>query len=147
MLYKHIHKDRINSLMTISAAVIIAARLNATNWNNAKNTSKIFNCNYKGKKKQEEASQNHSTAVLLISCLQHSSSQLIQLLLLLLFPFLFTQISVGFSSLGVPKGPPHIPLAEPLAPPGRDQVSGVFCKGTMVLGGGGGLRGVSKKYN
>lgn len=68
--------------------------------------------------------------------LQHSSSHLIQLLLLLLFPFLFTQILVSFSSPGVPKGT-HIPLTEPSAPPGRDWVSCALCKGTTILGGGG----------
>lgn len=70
--------------------------------------AKKRNRNYKGKKKQEEARQS-GPQLCRSPAPQRSSCRLIQLLLLLSFPFLFTQISVSFSSLGVPEHPFHRP--------------------------------------
>lgn len=139
MLYKHIHKDRVNSLMTISAAVIIAARLNATNWNNTKILAKKnINCNYRSKSRQKQA----KTVLQLCRSpahLQRSSSQLIQLLLLLPFLFLFTQILGRLSSPRVPDGPlpPTLLSPQPLQAESKLVVCSV--KELRYLG-------VSKKY-
>lgn len=70
--------------------------------------AKKRNRSYKGKKKQEEARQS-GPQLCRSPAPQRSSCRLIQLLLLLSFPFLFTQISVSFSSLGVPEHPSDPP--------------------------------------
>jgi len=44
---------------------------------------------------------------------------------------------------GVPEQPPHTPIAEPSAPPERDQVCCVLCKPATILVGVEDL----KKYN
>lgn len=88
------------------------------NWNNAKNTSKKIICNDKGKK-QEETSQNSSTAVPLTSepaALQQPTNPAVT------FALISLSVCPDFGKFfqpGVPKGPSHIPFAEPSASPGR----------------------------